>query len=126
MFFRSIKEINRYVKHLLLRKTDILKTLILSERKFEEMHYLWRAKRYNVYSGKCLLWHYRLQLSFAYKTMSQISFNLFWSGDKRLLSEFLRKWGWFHRHNERFPKYLKFSKNWDMVLYIKEQWLQRH
>ena len=35
-----IKEINRYVKHLLLRKTDVLKTSILSERKFEEMHYL--------------------------------------------------------------------------------------
>ena len=32
----SIKEIN--VKHLLLRKTDILKTSIFSERKFEEMH----------------------------------------------------------------------------------------
>ena len=32
----SIKEINRYVKHLLLRKTDVLKTSILSERKLEE------------------------------------------------------------------------------------------
>ena len=40
MFLSSIKEINRYVKHLLLRKTDVLKTSILSERKFEEMHYL--------------------------------------------------------------------------------------
>ena len=36
MFFSSIKEINRYVKHLLLRKTDVLKTSILSERKLEE------------------------------------------------------------------------------------------
>ena len=39
----SIKEIQwvnmeRNVKHLLLRKTDVLKTSILSERKFEEMH----------------------------------------------------------------------------------------
>ena len=46
--------------------------------------------------------------------MSQISFKLFCSGDKRLLSEFLRKWGWFQGHNERFPKYLgeklKFQK----------------
>ena len=81
-------------------------TSILSGRKFEEMHYLWRAKRYKVYSGKRLFWHYCLQLSFVYKTVSQISFNLFWSGDKRLLSEFLRKWRWFHGHNERFPKYL--------------------
>ena len=87
------------VKHLLLRKTDVLKTLILLERKFEDMHYLRRAKRYKVYLGKCLFWHYRLQLSFIYKTVSQISFNLFWSGDKRLLSEFLRKWDWFHGHN---------------------------
>ena len=47
MFFSSVKEINRYVKHLRLRKTDVLKTSILSERKFEEMHYLWRAKKYN-------------------------------------------------------------------------------
>ena len=28
------------VKHLLLNKTDVLKTLIFSERKFEEMHYI--------------------------------------------------------------------------------------
>ena len=31
-------------------------------------------------------------------------FNLLCSRDKRLLAEFLRKWGWFQRHNERFPK----------------------
>ena len=39
----SIKEINRSimerdVKHWPLRKTDVLKTLIFSKRKFEEMH----------------------------------------------------------------------------------------
>ena len=33
-----IKEINRYVKHLLLSKTDVLKSSILPERKFEETH----------------------------------------------------------------------------------------
>ena len=43
--------------------------------------------------------------------MSQISFNLFYLWDKRLLSEFLRKWGWFHGHNERFPKYLGWKLN---------------
>ena len=78
------------------------------------MHYLWKAKRYKVYSRKRLLWHYRLQLSFVYKKLSQISFNLFWSGDKRFLSEFLGKWRWCHGHNERFAKYLgqklKFQK----------------
>ena len=41
----SITEINRLimernVEHLLLRKTDVLKTSILSKRKFGEMHYL--------------------------------------------------------------------------------------
>ena len=65
-----------------------------------------RAKRYKIYSRKSLLRHYRLQLSFVYKTVFQIYSNLFCSGDKSLLSEFLRKWGWFHGHNERLPKYL--------------------
>ena len=52
------------------------------------------------------LWHYFLQLSFVYKTMSQISFSFFCLGDKRLLSEFLWKWDWFQGHNEHLPKYL--------------------
>ena len=37
-----------------MRQTDVLKTSIFSLRKFEEMHYLWKAKRYiqgNVYFG---------------------------------------------------------------------------
>ena len=41
-----------------------------------------------------------------FKTVSQISFKLFCSGDKRLLSEFFQKWRWFQGHNELFPKYL--------------------
>ena len=36
-----------------------------------------KSKRYKIYSGKCLFCHYCLQLSFACKIMSQISFNLF-------------------------------------------------
>ena len=44
--------------------------------------------------------------SFVYKIASQISFNLFYSGDKRLFSEFLRKWGWFQGHSKLFLKYL--------------------
>ena len=74
------------------------------------MHELWRGKRCKVYLGQ-LLWHYKLQVSFVYKTVSQISFKLFCSEDKRLLSEFLRKWGWFQRHNERFLKYLGTDNN---------------
>ena len=50
-----------FVSILLLRKNDILKTCHKkkknSERKFEEMHYLWRAKRHKIYSGKRLFWH---------------------------------------------------------------------
>ena len=51
-----IKEVNRYVKHLLLRKTDPLKSSVLSERKFEEIHIFEEQKgtRYihgNVYFG---------------------------------------------------------------------------
>ena len=50
-----------------------------------------RMKRYKVYLGNQLFCHYRLQLSFVYKSMSHISFNLFCLGDKKLLSEFRRK-----------------------------------
>ena len=45
-------------------------------------------------------------LSFVNKMVSQITFNLFCSGDKKFLSEFRWKWGLFQGHNERFPKYL--------------------
>ena len=86
--------------------TKVVRKVNFSERKFEDMHQLWRAKRCKVYPGKRLIWHYHLQLSFVYKAESQISFNFFCSGDKRLLSEFLRKWGWFQGQNECFPKYL--------------------
>ena len=71
---------------------------IFSERKLEEVHQLWRAKRYKVYPGKRLFWHYYLRLSFVSKIVSQISLRLFCSRDKRLLSEFLWKWGWFYEH----------------------------
>ena len=77
------------------------------------MRYLWRAKRYKVYSGN-YIWRYYLQLFFVYKTVSELSFKLFCLGDKRLLSEFLIKWGRFQGHNKRFSKYLgwkvKFTK----------------
>ena len=47
------------------------------ERKVEEMHQFWRAKRYKVYLGKRLFGHYCLELSLIYKIVPQISFNLF-------------------------------------------------
>ena len=46
-------------KHLLLRKTDVLKT-------YPKREFL--GKKYKVWSGKRLLWHYYFQLSFVYKT----------------------------------------------------------
>ena len=102
----SIKEINRLIWK---RMSNIYYWEKLTFPKFEEMNYPWRAKRYKVFSGQHIYWHYRLQLPFVYKAVSRISFKLFCSGDKRLLSEFLRKWGWQH-----FPKYLgwnlKFQK----------------
>ena len=66
------------------------------------------TKRLKLYSKKHLFCHYCLQMSFVYKTVSQISFSLFCLGDKRLLSEFrkwdFRKWDWFLWHNERFSQ----------------------
>ena len=72
--FSSIKEKNRLirkgmcvdVKHLLLRKTDVLKTSIFSERKIEGMYKIRRAKWYKVYSAKRLFCHHRLRLFFVY------------------------------------------------------------
>ena len=96
-------------KHLLLRKTGVLKTCRKGKflrKKIWRNAPVWRAKRYKVYSGKRLFWYYYLQLFFFCKTVSQLSFKLFCSGDKSLLSELLRKWGWIQGHNERFPKYL--------------------
>ena len=89
-----------------MRKTDILETWLkgkfLGKKTWKNTLALIRK----VYSGKRLFWYYCLQMSFTYKTMSQISFNLFWSEDKRILPEFLRKLGWFQGHNERFTKHL--------------------
>ena len=81
------------VKHLLLRKTEVLKTSIFLQRKFEKYTKFEEQKstsyiRGNVYIGitvfSCLS---------SKKTVSQISFRLFFWGDKRLLSELLRKLG---------------------------------
>ena len=45
-------------------------------------------------------------LSSAVIGLQKRSSDFFSLGDKRSLSEFLSKWGWFQEHNERFPKYL--------------------
>ena len=83
-----------------LRFSKLVGKINFSKRKFEEMHQLRKPKRYKVYSGKRLFWDYYIQLSFVLKSVSQISFKLFCSG------EFLRKWSWFQGDDKRFLKYL--------------------
>ena len=118
---RSIKETNclinkgMYVllfdvfKHLLLRKTDILK--ICGKSKFLGMN-IWRhaqvlkSKKLQGIFGKKFLLVLLSSSVFRPQTVSQISFKLVCLVDKRLLSGFPRKWGWFQGLNECFPKYL--------------------
>ena len=112
MFFS--KEINRVIskgmsKHLLLRKTGVLKTC----RKIKSLgKKIWRnvlalkSKKVQGIFGETFILALLSSALFLLRNLSQISFDLFYSGDKRLLSEFLRKWGWFQGHNERFPKCL--------------------
>ena len=73
--------------------------------------------------GKLLFWHHCLQLSFAYEPVSQISFSLFCSRDKKLLSEFVRKRGWFQGHNERFPNiFLSLENPYTFLLAKEKTW----
>ena len=104
-------------KHLLSRKTEVLKTCQKSKflrKKIWRNALALKSKKKQFILGKCLFWHHCLKLSFVNKAVSQISFKLFCSGDKRLLSEFLKKWGWFQAHNVCFLKCLgwklKFQK----------------
>ena len=118
MFFSSIEEINRLTsKGMTFLK---LRFSFLSEGKFEEMQLLWRRIRYKVYSGKRLFWRYRLQLSFIYKTDSQISFNLFCSGDKKLLSESLRMWGRFFFFNKQLSGFIISLKIFSRYLLLRK------
>ena len=120
------------MKHLLLRETDVLKACRKSKfvRNFFCRNALaLKSKNVENLYGETFFWYCWLQLSFVCKTMSQISFNLFFPKDKRVLSEFSWKWGWFQEHNEHFSKYLpksRISKNWNMVFLMKEHWKQRH
>ena len=108
MFFS--KEINRVIskgmsKHLLLRKTGVLKTC----RKIKSLgKKIWRnvlalkSKKVQGIFGETFILALLSSTVLVYATVSQISFDLLCSGDKRLLSEFLRKWGWFQHGNMCF------------------------
>ena len=103
-------------KHLLLRKADNLKTCQKSKflgKKIWTNTLALKSKKVQGILGKMFI----LALSSAaFRLQKHVSdfFTFFCSGDRRLLSEFLRKWGWFHGHNEDFHKYLhwelKFQK----------------
>ena len=73
-----------------------------------------KSARYKIYLGKRLFRYCCLQQSFLCKTVSRISFNSYRSGDKRLLSDLIREWGYFHGQDKSFPKNLssrlKFQK----------------
>ena len=60
-----IKKINRYVKHLLLRKTDVLKTSILKKRKKIGRNAL-HLKSKKVY------WRKRLFLAFSFSAVLRL------------------------------------------------------
>ena len=110
MFFS--KEINRKrnVKHLLLRKTDVLKTCrtgkFLGKKVWKNALALKGKKVQGIFGETFILALLSSAVFRLQNRVSDIFLNLSCSGDKRLLSEFLRKWGWFKGHNERFPKYI--------------------
>ena len=75
-----------FFKHLVLRKTDVLKTCRKSISLGKEMSrnaIVLKSKKVRGILGKISLWDYYLQLSFVYKNVSQISFDLFCSGGKK-------------------------------------------
>ena len=89
----SIKEINRLIIWKGMSNIYYWEKLTFSKLRFSRKENLKKCINFEEQKG-------------IFKTLSQISFKLFCSGDKRLLSEFFQKWGWFQGHNERFPKYL--------------------
>ena len=100
MFFSLIEEINRLISKG-MSNIHYWEKLTFSKVRFSRKENLKKCTSFEKQKGagyireKALFWHYRLQLSCVYKSVSLISFYLFCSRDKRLLSEFLRKWGWF-------------------------------
>ena len=91
-------------KHILLRKTDVLKTCQKSMffgKKICRNALALKSKKVQGIIGKMLILALFSSAVFHLQSMFQISLKLFSLGDKRLLSVFLRNWGWFQGHNER-------------------------
>ena len=96
-------------KHLLMRKTDVLKTCQKSKflgKKIWRNALALKSKKVQGIFGKTFILALLSSAVFRLQNRVSVSFKLFYSRDKRLLSEFLRKWGWFLGLNERSPKYL--------------------
>ena len=97
-------------KYLLLRKTDVLKTCQKGEflgKKIWRYALALKSKKVQSVFGKTFI--SALLSSAVFRLQNRVSIFLkifFVSGDKRFLLEFLRIWGWFQGHDERFPKYL--------------------
>ena len=81
MFFNSIKEINMLISNefqiFTIKKNWRSLNFDVFGKKIWRNALALKSKRHKVYSGKRLFWHYHLQLSFFYKTVSQISFIFF-------------------------------------------------
>ena len=77
-----------------MRKTDVLKicwkSKLPGKKNWRNAPVLKRKKVQGIFGETFIL----SLLSFAYKTVSQNYFNLFYLGDKGPLLEFLGKWGW--------------------------------
>ena len=76
-------------KNLLLKNTDVLK--ICRKSKFLGMKNRRNALPLKIILGKTFILALLSSAVFRLQNLSQISFKLFYSGDKRPLSEFLRK-----------------------------------
>ena len=114
------KKINRWknVKHLLLRKTDknsqnCWKSKILGKKVWRNALALKSKKVQDIFRETFIL---ALLFSAAFRLQNLVSgFLKFCSGYKRLLSEFLKKWGWFQGHNYRFPRYLDYKLKFQKI-----------
>ena len=75
----------RNVKHLLLKKLTLSKLQFSRKENLKKCTNFEEQKGTRYIRGNVYILHYRLQLPFVNKTVSQISFKLFCSRDKRLL-----------------------------------------
>ena len=96
------------LKHLLLRKTDVLK-IYRTEKEISRKENLRKCTSFEEPKGKRYIQEKVYFGVIIFLFLSSALFKLICLGDKRRFSEFLRKWGWFQGHNEGFPKYVVYK-----------------